>query len=87
MPPSELALYYFESCPFCQLVLEKIDELNLEVPLKDIRKDERNLEFLYSETGKKTVPCLFIDGKPMHESKDIVKWLVTHREEIKKKAT
>ena len=25
--------------------------------------------------GKQQVPCLFIDGKPMYESMDIVEWL------------
>ena len=25
--------------------------------------------------GKQQVPCLFIDGKPMYESLDIVEWL------------
>ena len=25
--------------------------------------------------GKQQVPCLFIDGKPLYESLDIIRWL------------
>ena len=25
--------------------------------------------------GKEQIPCLFIDGQPLYESQDIVKWL------------
>ncbi|MBE6736814.1 MAG: NrdH-redoxin, partial [Ruminococcaceae bacterium] len=28
--------------------------------------------------GYEQVPCLFIDGKPMYESLDIIDWLKAH---------
>ena len=35
-------------------------------------------EQLVSIGGKRQVPCLFIDGKPLYESLDIIKWLEEH---------
>lgn len=73
-----LVLYYFDSCPFCQKVLKVIRELNIQVDLKNIHKDPQHMEKLMEDTGRKTVPCLYINDKPMHESSEIVKWLKEH---------
>ena len=74
----ELKLYYFESCPYCYIVLKAIEDLI------DIHKNEEDREFLFKKTGRYTVPCLFIDDNPMHESYDIIQWLKENREKIKK---
>lgn len=72
----KLALYYFPSCPFCQRVLQAMDEINdIQVEMCDIHQDTKHAEKLIADTGRKTVPCLYIDGKPMHESQDIINWL------------
>ena len=34
------------------------------------------------QTGRNTVPCLYIDGKPMFESRDIAAWLETNKDKI-----
>ena len=81
----KLELYYFESCPYCQIVLECINTLNLEISYCDLYEDVSHREKLFNETGRYTVPCLFIDDKPMHESKDIINWLQTNEEHIPKK--
>ena len=58
----DLKLYYKETCPFCKKVLRFIEKKGIkDVELVDIKADE--------------VPCLFIDGKPMYESMDIIKFL------------
>ena len=41
----------------------------------DTMKDIDAFQFLYDKTGRATVPCLLINGDPMHESEDIIKWL------------
>ena len=59
----DLKLYYKETCPFCKKVLRFIENKKIEgVELVDIK-------------GMDQVPCLFIDGKPMYESMDIIKFL------------
>ncbi len=80
-----LALYYYYSCPYCQLVLSAIEDLDLEVELRDIRANKEHLDKLVSDTGRRTVPCLYIDGKPMHESAEIVKWLHENAADLAKR--
>ncbi|QWT17952.1 glutathione S-transferase N-terminal domain-containing protein [Collinsella sp. zg1085] len=68
-------LYYKPTCPWCQKVLGVMDELGIELPLKDIVADPANAEKLIEVGGKRQVPCLFIDGKPLYESGDIIAYL------------
>jgi glutaredoxin 2 len=79
-----LELYYFDSCPYCQRVLKVVSELNILVSYKDIYGDLNNMQKLLYITGKKTVPCLFIDGKPMFESLDIIDWLKSNQDTLNK---
>lgn len=72
----ELKLYMFETCPFCRKVLNEIESSGrTDVELHNIHKSELDRMELISVGGKQQVPCLFIDGKPMYESDDIVAWL------------
>lgn len=77
MSEKKLELYYYDQCPYCQIVLSAIKETGLEskVTLLNTLKEPRNKEKLVKDTGRGTVPCLYIDGKPMHESRDIANWL------------
>lgn len=82
----KLELYYFDSCPFCQLVLRKIKSIEnaqKHITLKDILTDQKYLQEHIDKTGRRTVPCLYIDNKPMFESQDIVSWLETNKEIFK----
>lgn len=79
-----LELYYFDTCPYCQRVIKTIDELKVKVDLKDIHENLSDLQKLTYVTGRKTVPCLFIDGVPMHESQDIMNWLRANNETLEK---
>ena len=71
----ELMLYYFPSCPYCRLVLDCLGRLDLEIPMRDIRSEAGARDDLLEIGGKGQVPCLVIDGKPLYESGDIVRWL------------
>ena len=81
-----LELYYFDSCPYCQRVLKAIERLNVKVSLLDIHEGTNHLQKLLHVTGKKTVPCMFIDGKPMFESLDIIAWMESNLEKLDKKS-
>lgn len=80
----KLDLYFFPQCPYCQIVMSALRVTGLEnqVTLHDIQDDHTEREFLVKATGRATVPCLFIDGKPMHESKDIADWLHKYAKEL-----
>ncbi len=73
-----LVLYHFEGCPYCAKVRAAAKELNVELDKRDTRENEAYRNELVSLTGKTQVPCLVVDGKPMHESDDIVDYLREH---------
>lgn len=80
----KLELYYFNECPYCQIVMSAIRETKLEskVAMMNIRENPSYKEKLIKDTGRGTVPCLYIDGKPMHESRDIANWLKEYAKTI-----
>ncbi len=71
----KLILYQFDECPYCQKVQRVIQELNLEVEMRNTRKNPKWREDLIAFNGKTQVPCLVVDNKPMLESDDIVAFL------------
>lgn len=71
----ELELFMKPTCPYCIKVMNFMDENNVAIPLRDIVADESAAETLVAVGGKRQVPCLFIDGKPLYESGDIIEWL------------
>ena len=48
---------------------------NIDIDLVDIRANPENNKELIEIGGKDQVPMLLIDGKPLYESSDIIKWL------------
>ena len=48
------------------------------VELHNIHKNEADRQRLIEVGGYEQVPCLFIDGKPLYESLDIIDWLKAH---------
>lgn len=79
-----LELYYFDACPYCQRVLKAIETSKIKVSYMDIYGDTKHLQKLIYITGKKTVPCMFIDGKPMFESMDIISWIEKNLAKLEK---
>lgn len=80
----ELKLYMFETCPYCRKVMRAIEASGrTDVEFHNIHKNEEDRLTLIEVGGKQQVPCLFIDGKPMYESDDIVDWLEAHPQESK----
>ena len=71
----ELELFMKPTCPYCLKVMNFMSENNITIPLRDIVADESAAETLIAIGGKRQVPCLFIDGKPLYESGDIIEWL------------
>ena len=76
----KLSLYEYPSCPFCGLVLRALDEIDVEVELRDVMQDRAALAELVEATGRRTVPVLRIESEAgevtwMPESRDIVEYL------------
>ena len=74
-----LELYKKNSCPYCQRVMRHITSSGrTDIIYHDIIESDEAAEQLVSIGGKRQVPCLFIDGKSLYESLDIIKWLEEH---------
>lgn len=71
----DLVLYMKPTCPYCQKVLRFMDKHNIELAQRDISADSEARDELERVGGQVMVPCLFIDGKPMYESSDIIEYL------------
>jgi glutaredoxin 2 len=71
----DLELYKFDSCPYCVKVMRVVDALRVPVTMRDIMEDASAARRLVEVGGDDQVPCLFVDGKPMYESADIVDFL------------
>lgn len=72
----KLELFKFDTCPYCRRVMKYIEQSGRkDIIYRDIHKDKENLQTLLKVGGMNQVPCLFIDGKPLYESLDIIEWL------------
>lgn len=69
-------LYYRKTCPFCTKVLRFMEQAGITLDLRDTTKPG-NIDDLIRIGGKKQVPCLVINGKPLYESDDIIAYLRT----------
>lgn len=79
-PPAErLSLYYSPTCGFCVRVLRVIRELDLDVELRNVRRDPAHRQALLEARGRATVPVLrltsAVTDRWMPESADIVRYL------------
>lgn len=75
-----LVLYYRPSCPYCRKVenyLRKEKKWD-SIEKKDIQ-NQKALNELIKKGGKRQVPCLMINDKPMYESNDILNWLKANK--------
>lgn len=77
---TKLALYYFDSCPYCAKTRRSIDKLNIEVELRNIEINHQHRIELHQGGHKTQVPCLRIDDTNngtqwLYESDDIIQYL------------
>jgi glutathione S-transferase len=81
MKAPNLALYHFDSCPYCEHVRNALRRLDVEVELRNVQTEPKWRAELVSATGKQMVPCLRIEAggvaRWMHESADIIRYLET----------
>lgn len=74
-----LALYYSPTCPFCIRVLRVIDELGVEVELRNVWANDTYRAELVDARGRATVPVLRCTSSDrdrwMPESADIIRYL------------
>jgi glutaredoxin len=72
-----LELYYLPTCPYSLKVLRFMESNGIAIDLKSTTEPV-NAQTLIEVGGKNQVPCLFIDGKPLYESDDIIAFLTQY---------
>ena len=77
---SGICMYEFRACPFCMIVRKVIYRKNLNIELRDARRNKTWGEELRRQGGKYQTPCLKITDADsnvqwMYESKDIIAYL------------
>ena len=70
----ELELYVMTGCPYCIKVENFLASNRISIPQRNITTDRAAEQHLIVQGGKRQVPCLFIDGKALYESSDIITW-------------
>ncbi len=80
-PGQKMALYYYyDGCPFCSMVMAYVNELGIDLELRNIMTEPSYRRELVEARGRGTVPVLRIeypsgDEHWMPESRDIAKYL------------
>ena len=75
-----LALYQYQTCPFCIKVRQEMRRLSLNVDKLDAQHEGKNRNDLLSGGGKAKVPCLKITDQAgqaqwLYESGEIINYL------------
>ena len=75
-----LTLYHTPTCPFCKKVRQTINQLDVEVEMRNINEDTDDRNELVAVRDRATVPVLRItspdgDERWMPESRDIISYL------------
>ncbi len=73
--PLELILYKSDTCWFCHKVMDRINQLQLQIESRDVGREPGVRDELIAFGGKGQVPCLSINGQALYESDDIVQFL------------
>jgi len=71
----ELDLYYRVDCPYSQKVIRYLNQNGIAINMRDVQRDELFFEELKEIAGTTQAPCLVINGEPLVESDEIIRWL------------
>jgi len=85
--PKKLALYHYDTCPYCAKTRRAINELGLDIELKNIQLNHQHRIDLHRGGKKTQVPCLHIEDpmredKWLYESDDIINYLAQQQNEL-----
>lgn len=68
---SEVLVYTTPSCPYCVMAKRLLQQKGVAFQEIDVAYDDAKRRWLAETTGQRTVPQIFIDGKPYGGFTDI----------------
>jgi glutaredoxin 3 len=68
---SEVLVYTTPSCPYCVMAKRLLTQKGVAFQEIDVAYDDAKRRWLSETTGQRTVPQIFIDGKPYGGFTDI----------------
>ncbi|MDB4973716.1 MAG: grxA [Myxococcaceae bacterium] len=68
---AQVAIYTTPACPYCVMAKRLMREKGVEFQEIDVATDSDKRRWLVETTGQRTVPQVFIDGKPYGGFTDI----------------
>jgi glutaredoxin 3 len=68
---SEVLVYTTPSCPYCVMAKRLLTQKGVAFQEIDVAHDDAKRRWLSETTGQRTVPQIFIDGKPYGGFTDI----------------
>ena len=76
----QCVLYQYDTCPFCRRVRAFLEEIGLDIPLRDTMRETSAYRELLTGGGLGAVPCLKITAHSgevrwLYESEDIIDYL------------
>jgi glutathione S-transferase len=77
MSESDITLYRLQACPFCERVVRKLDEYDLDYQSRFVEPMHSDRDVVKRLSGKRTVPAIVDEntGVTMSESANIVAYL------------
>ncbi len=62
---AKIIVYTRDYCPYCRQAKALLQSKDVEFEEINMGDDEALLEKIWSQSGRKTVPQIFVDGKPI----------------------
>ncbi|MFB6084823.1 MAG: glutaredoxin family protein [Halorientalis sp.] len=77
MSDPQITLYRLQACPFCERVVRKLDEYDLDYRSRFVEPMHSDRDVVKRISGKRTVPAIVDEetGVTMSESANIVEYL------------
>jgi glutaredoxin 3 len=68
---ADVKVYTTQTCPYCIRAKSLLTKRNVPFEEVDVSRDEEKRNWMVSTSGRRTVPQIFIDGKPIGGSDEL----------------
>ncbi len=68
---AKIDVYTTRSCQYCVAAKKLLDEKGVDYEEHDVETDDAKRKWLVAASGRRTVPQIFADGKPLGGFSDI----------------